>query len=94
MLLLAIGFVAVFLAIISYFLLKDKRNNRLAIASFIVGIVSALFLHIIGFIAILLGTMALHQLGKNDKEKGKWMAVTGLILGILYAIMYLTGNTG
>jgi|FLOH01.1.fsa_nt_gi uncharacterized membrane protein len=63
--------------------------NGMAIASFVLGIVSLLlfWIPILGWIlfvlAIVFGFIALNQLKKNKKQEGKGFAMTGLITGFV-----------
>lgn len=51
--------------------------------------VGALATGILGFnlIAILLGAWSIHRINDDLTLKGKWMAVTGIILGAFWAIV-------
>ncbi len=57
-----------------------------AIAAFIVGIVSPFFCCFPGPVAALLGIIALLH---RREPKGRWMAIAGLILGILWTVLVL-----
>ncbi|MCB9805810.1 DUF4190 domain-containing protein [Candidatus Nomurabacteria bacterium] len=66
---------------------KEEKNDVLSLVSFILGLLS-IFLFEIGAIpvfAIVFGICGISRTTDEDK-KGRWMAVTGLILGILYTI--------
>ncbi|KDN82591.1 hypothetical protein KCH_56600 [Kitasatospora cheerisanensis KCTC 2395] len=63
---------------------RSLYTNNLAIASLIVGIVCCFF----GFIGIGLGIGALRQI-KRTGERGKGMAVTGIIAGTLGTLMFI-----
>lgn len=65
---------------------EPARNNGLALAGFIVGIVSNVFgvLTIGGIVAIILSSIALNKIKKNN-DGGKGFALVGLILGIVAA---------
>ncbi|MBL7932265.1 MAG: DUF4190 domain-containing protein [Bacteroidia bacterium] len=67
---------------------SKKRNNGFAVASFICGMMSFLFLPAIP--AVLFGLIGLAQINKNpEKYKGKWIAVTGLIIGGIMSLIFL-----
>lgn len=66
------------------------KNNVFAIASFVLGLVSLLLniWFIPTILAIVFGILALVQIPKKG-QKGKWMAITGLILGVVGAIILI-----
>jgi len=69
---------------------KEQEKDIVAIWSFVLGIAS-IFLASIGIIpifAIILGIIGLNRT-KDKENSGRWMAVTGLILGILYTLVYM-----
>ena len=62
---------------------KEKKYNGVAIASFICGLVGLAEYHFpSGVAAIVTGIIGLVKFNEQ-KEKGKWMAITGIILGVL-----------
>ena len=70
----------------NYTVEKTPKNNPLAIAGFVVGLISNTFgmLTIGGIVAIILSVIALNRIKKYN-EGGRGFAVAGLILGILGA---------
>jgi len=69
---------------------KIQKMNALALTGFILGLAS-IFLSWIGIIpilAIIFSAIGIDQT-KKKKEKGKELAIIGLILGIIYTIVYL-----
>ncbi len=67
---------------------EDETNNQgtnpLSIAGMVTGIVS-LFVNligIVGIVAVILSSISLKQIGVR-KQKGKGMAIAGLVLGII-----------
>lgn len=61
----------------------EKNYNGIAIASFICGLVGLAEYHFpSGVAAIVTGIIGLVKFNEQ-KEKGKWMAITGIILGVL-----------
>lgn len=65
-----------------------KTRSSLGLASFIVGLISIFTFQIIvvPILAVIFGAVALSRFDPAT-QKGKWMAVMGLILGILYALL-------
>ena len=63
---------------------REKQTiNGLALVSFICSIVGTVVLRFpCGTVSILMGILAIVRFDEEN-EKGKWMAVVGLILGIL-----------
>jgi len=57
-----------------------------AIAAFILGIISPFFCCFPGPMAALLGIIALLH---RREPKGRWMAIAGLVLGILWTVLVL-----
>ena len=63
---------------------QEKKVNSYALASFICSLVGLLVCGLpLGIAAVITGGYALNSY-KEEKENGKWMAVTGLALGIIY----------
>ena len=72
---------------------QEKKVNSYALASFICSLVGLLVCGLpLGIAAVITGGYALNSY-KEEKENGKWMAVTGLALGIIdivCVIIYLS----
>ncbi|MBI2035278.1 MAG: DUF4190 domain-containing protein [Candidatus Liptonbacteria bacterium] len=67
--------------------IKEKKNP-FAIWGFIIGVVSVfLGMGLPPIAAIILSVIGINK--TKEPKTGKWMAVTGLVLGILYFIVYL-----
>lgn len=70
-----------------------KKSNGTAIASFIFGLF--FWIPLINFIfaipAIYFGIKALKNIRQDKSYGGKWFAITGIILGALVYVTYLTG---
>lgn len=66
------------------------KNNKLAIAGFVLGIASIFFFEIgiIPILALILSGVGLYQ-AKERKEGGSTLAIIGLILGAIYTLMYM-----
>ena len=59
-----------------------KKNNGLALASFVMGLVCYIIAGIpLGTAAVITGIVALTKFNP-ETEKNKWMAIVGIILGI------------
>jgi uncharacterized membrane protein YhaH (DUF805 family) len=62
------------------------KRSDFAIASLILGLIS--FIQLLGIeravAAIIFGIIALRQISKEPELRGRWLAVTGIILGVLY----------
>lgn len=73
--------------------IQEKKVNSYALASFICSLVGLLVCGLpLGIAAVIIGGYALNSY-KEEKENGKWMAVTGLALGIIdivCVIIYLS----
>jgi uncharacterized membrane protein YvbJ len=63
------------------------RNSGLAIASLVLGIIGFIF-NFLSILAIIFGAVAMNQTSKNPNLKGRGMAVTGLVLGIIVAVLW------
>ena len=64
--------------------MEQKKNNGMAVAGFVVGLVSLLLIPIItGPVATVLSAIGLSQINKDPKQGGKGMAIAGLVLGII-----------
>jgi len=68
----------------------SSSTNPLAIAGFVVGLMSSIlnFFGITGIIAIILSSVALSQI-KRDNSRGKGFAVAGLVTGATSVFMLL-----
>ncbi|NQU19349.1 DUF4190 domain-containing protein [bacterium] len=66
------------------------QNNKSAKTGFILGLSSILFywIGIIPILAIIFSIIGLSTFDRT-KQKGRWMAITGLIMGILYSLVYM-----
>lgn len=73
---------------------KELKNNTNALVGFILGIISAFLYSIIGILPILGLIFSILGLTSFDdsKHKNKWMAIWGLVLGIIYTLMYLRAS--
>ncbi len=69
------------------------KTNSFAIISLIAGIVSLFFsfYFIIAIVAIIFGVLALSQIKKNPAQKGKGLAIAGIILGAGGVIITIIG---
>ena len=64
-----------------------KKNNGLALASFIMGIVCFIIAGIpLGTAAVITGIVAITKFD-SETEKNKWMAYVGIVLGAIGAIL-------
>lgn len=73
---------------------RNSSTNGMAIAGFVLGLVSFLlnFWGIVGALAIIFSAIGLSQVSKS-KQKGKVFAIVGLISGIInviYAFIIIT----
>lgn len=68
---------------------KNTFYNELAIASLTVGILS--FIQLFGLersiTAIVFGVLALKRIKQDEAQKGKKMAIAGIVLGIVYTAL-------
>lgn len=66
----------------------SAATNRLSVWAFGVGIASIFlfWLFVVPVAAAVLGVLGMKQSRKRG-ERGYWMAVTGLVLGVLYTIV-------
>ena len=63
-----------------------KKNNGMALASFILGLVSLIIAGIpCGIAAVITGVTGLSKFNP-ETEKNKWMAIVGIIVGIIGAV--------
>lgn len=65
------------------------KNNGMAVASMVLGIVSVC-IGICAPIALILGLVALSQIKKTG-QPGKGMAITGVILGAIFTFLMIIG---
>ncbi|MGI9023083.1 MAG: DUF4190 domain-containing protein [Acidimicrobiales bacterium] len=72
------------------------RNEGMAIAAFILGLVSIplLVLVIPAVLAIVLGAIALRRIKKNPGRKGRGLAITGIVLGIVMTLAGVALDVG
>lgn len=72
----------------------QKKYNSVGIVSFVFSLVGIIVAGLpCGIVATITGIIGIATF-KPDKEKGKWMAITGLVIGIIEIIvmvMYLMG---
>ena len=62
---------------------EDKKYNGVGIASFVCGLVGIFYYQFpCGLAALITGIIGIVKFDQS-KEKGKWMAITGIILGVL-----------
>ena len=69
---------------------SQVKKNKFAVIGFILGIISIFFssIGIIPILALIFSVIGFYQIDKG-KGEGKTMAAIGLILGIIYTIVYL-----
>lgn len=64
------------------------KRSDFAVASLVLGIIS--FLQLLGaeraIAAIVFGTIALWKISKEPELRGRWMAIVGIVLGIIYLV--------
>lgn len=73
---------------------NDKKSKTSALAAFAFGITFwiPLLNLIFGAFAVYFGYKSITKIKQEpDKYSGKWFAVTGLVLGLLVYLFYLTG---
>ncbi|WP_195990050.1 DUF4190 domain-containing protein [Clostridium sp. D53t1_180928_C8] len=72
--------------------LQNSNNsyNGLSIAGFVLGIISCFlnFFGIVGIVAVVLSSIGLAQISR-DYQKGKTLAITGIVLGAINIIFAL-----
>ncbi|MDD5006250.1 MAG: DUF4190 domain-containing protein [Candidatus Omnitrophica bacterium] len=68
---------------------KSSYYNELAIASLTIGILS--FIQLFGLersiTAVVFGILALKRIKQDESQRGKKMAMAGIILGIIYTLL-------
>lgn len=68
----------------------QKVNNKLALSSFILSLVGLLIAGIpCGIAALITGVMGLTKFNP-ETEKNKWMAIFGIVVGIIDAVLVIT----
>jgi ribosomal protein L40E len=65
-----------------------ERTSGMAITSLVTGIAGFLF-YPVAVIAIIFGAIAMGQINKDPTLKGKGMAITGLVLGIVVCAIWI-----
>ncbi|OGO32257.1 MAG: hypothetical protein A2Z29_00410 [Chloroflexi bacterium RBG_16_56_11] len=60
----------------------------MAVASLVMGIIG-FFINPLSILAIIFGAIALGQIARDPKAKGKGMATTGLVLGVVVAAFWI-----
>lgn len=72
--------------------LNVRKSNSLCKTGFILGIISIFLGGLVGLLPI--ATLIISAIGltqfKNNEHKNKWQGVVGLILGILYTLVYMS----
>lgn len=68
----------------------QPQKNKLAVTGFILGLISIPFgfIGIIPILALILSAVGLYQ-AKEKKEDGAILAIIGLILGVIYTLVYM-----
>jgi len=62
------------------------RTSGMAVAALVMGIIGFLFFGFLSILAIIFGAIGMSQTNKDPNLKGRGMAVTGLVLGIISII--------
>jgi len=70
--------------------LETARTSGLARAALVLGILS-LFIGPLSILAIIFGAVALHQTDRDPNLKGRGQATAGLVLGIIFALLWIIG---
>lgn len=68
-----------------------ERTNGLAVASLVLGIVSFFFCWagiLTGIVAIVMGIVALNQIKTDASQKGKGLAIAGIVCGSLGVLIW------
>lgn len=65
-------------------------TDKVAVASLVAGVLSVFLwsFSIVPLSALILGIIGVTRTG--DKAKGRWMAITGTVLGVLFLLVRLT----
>jgi hypothetical protein len=76
---------------------KEVRKNGMAVASFVLGLVSFILVWfvpylviVISILAIVFGFVGLHQIKKNKSESGKKLAIWGIVLGFVFLLIVIS----
>lgn len=70
-------------------IVQEKTYNSICILAFIFGIISVFVgIYIFPLLSIILGIIGISTFN-NKTKKGKWMGIVGLILGIVYFLVYI-----
>ena len=69
---------------------ESRGNNKFAVAGFALGLAS-IFLYEIGIVPVLAVAISIVGLATYDpaEQTGRWMALVGLVLGVVYTFAYL-----
>ena len=69
--------------------IRSKKNNNNALLSFIFALIGIVFAGLpCGLVAVVTGCIGLSKFN-SEEEKGKWMAITGIIIGAIDVIAVL-----
>lgn len=73
---------------------NKKKSNGMCTASFVLGLISIFLniIYVIPILSIIFGIIGISKID-NKKEKNKWMGIVGLILGVLYLMVYVINAT-
>lgn len=69
--------------------IRSKKNNNNALLSFIFALIGIVFAGLpCGLVAVVTGCIGISKFN-SEEEKGKWMAITGLIIGAIDVVVVL-----
>lgn len=69
--------------------IRSKKNNNNALLSFIFALIGIVFAGLpCGLVAVVTGCIGISKFD-SEEEKGKWMAITGIIIGAIDVIAVL-----
>ncbi len=69
--------------------IRSKKNNNNALLSFIFALIGIVFAGLpCGLVAVVTGCMGISKFN-SEEEKGKWMAITGIIIGAIDVVVVL-----
>ena len=69
--------------------IRSKKNNNNALLSFIFSLIGIIVAGLpCGLVAIITGCIGISKFN-SEEEKGKWMAITGIIIGAIDVIVVL-----
>ena len=69
--------------------IRSKKNNNNALLSFIFSLIGIIVAALpCGLVAIITGCIGISKFN-SEEEKGKWMAITGIIIGAIDVIVVL-----